>query len=81
VPVQQARAVVAPEGMPEDVISTLRESFQKAFASEAYQVFNEDNQLTPFEVDGGTVQEEWTGNLEEYQAVVDEYGIELGEAQ
>ena len=81
VPVQQARAVFAPKGTPEDVVSTLRESFQKAFESEAYQKFNEDNQLTPFEVDGDEVREDWTSNLDEYRAVVEEYGIELGGPQ
>jgi tripartite-type tricarboxylate transporter receptor subunit TctC len=78
VPVQQARAVFAPKGTPEDVIATLRESFEKAFESEGYTSFNEDNQLTPFEVDGDEVREDWTTNLEEYSAVVEEYGIKLG---
>ena len=81
VPVQQARAVFAPKGTPEDVITTLQESFAQAFESEAYQAFNEDNQLTPFEVDGDEVREDWTTNLEESRAVVEEHGIQLGAAQ
>jgi tripartite-type tricarboxylate transporter receptor subunit TctC len=78
VPVQQSRAVVAPEGTPEDVVNQLQEAFQATFGTEAYQQFNEDNQLTPWEVDGQQVTEEWTSNLENYRAVIDEYGIDLG---
>jgi tripartite-type tricarboxylate transporter receptor subunit TctC len=77
-PVQQARAVFAPKGTPDDVLETLRASFQTAFQAEAYQEFNESNQLTPHEVDGEALREEWTSNLEDYRAVVEEYGIDLG---
>jgi tripartite-type tricarboxylate transporter receptor subunit TctC len=79
VPVQQARAVFAPKGTPDDVLETLRASFEKAFQAEAYQTFNEENQLTPHEVDGDELREEWTGNLDEYRSVVEEYDIQLGE--
>ncbi|MFD2091008.1 tripartite tricarboxylate transporter substrate binding protein [Blastococcus deserti] len=79
VPVQQARAIFAPKGTPDDVLDTLRESFQTAFESEAYQQFNEENQLTPHEVDGEELREEWTSNLDKYRAVVEEYDIQLGE--
>jgi tripartite-type tricarboxylate transporter receptor subunit TctC len=78
VPVQQSRAIFAPKGTPDDVLTTLRESFQTAFEDEAYQQFNQDNQLTPNEVDGDEVRETWTQNLEEYRSVVEEFGIELG---
>lgn len=78
VPVQQARAVVAPQGTPEEVVGQLQEAFQATFGTEAYQQFNEDNQLTPYEVDGSQVTEEWTSNLEEYRTVIEEYGIDLG---
>jgi tripartite-type tricarboxylate transporter receptor subunit TctC len=80
VPVQQARAIVAPEGTPQEVVDTLRESFRAAFETDAYQQFNEDNQLTAWEVDGDEVATTWTENLEEYRAVIEEYGIELGDA-
>jgi tripartite-type tricarboxylate transporter receptor subunit TctC len=80
VPVQQARAIVAPEGTPQEVVDTLRESFRAAFETDAYQQFNEDNQLTAWEVDGDEVTATWTENLEEYRAVIEEYGIELGDA-
>jgi tripartite-type tricarboxylate transporter receptor subunit TctC len=79
VPVQQSRAIFAPKGTPDDVLETLRASFQTAFEDEAYQQFNEDNQLTAWEVDGDEVRETWTSNLEKYQAVVEEYDIQLGE--
>jgi tripartite-type tricarboxylate transporter receptor subunit TctC len=81
VPVQQARAVVAPEGTPEDVVGTLRDAFSAAFETEAYQQFNEDNQLTAWEVDGDEVTTTYTQNLEKYRGVIDEYGIQLGEGQ
>jgi tripartite-type tricarboxylate transporter receptor subunit TctC len=81
VPVQQARAVVAPEGTPEDVITTLRDAFTAAFETEAYKQFNEDNQLTPWEVDGDEVTKTYTDNLEKYRAVIEQYGIQLGEGQ
>ena len=77
-PVQQSRAVFAPKGTPEDVLETLQASFQTAFGSEAYQQFNEDNQLTPNEVDGAEVRETWTSNLEQYRGVVEQYSIDLG---
>ncbi|WP_299951353.1 tripartite tricarboxylate transporter substrate binding protein [uncultured Modestobacter sp.] len=78
VPVQQSRAVFAPQGTPDEVLETLRSAFQTAFDSESYQQFNEDNQLTPNEIEGEELRERWNTNLEEYQAVVDEYGIDLG---
>ncbi len=81
VPVQQARAIVAPEGTPDEVVETLRDAFRAAFETEAYQQFNEDNQLTPWEVDGDEVVTTWTENLDQYRAVIEEYGIELGEGQ
>ena len=79
VPVQQARAIVAPEGTPEDVIATLQDAFRAAFETEEYQQFNEDNRLTPWEVDGDEVTSVYTENLDKYRAVIEEYGIELGE--
>ncbi|MGY1916458.1 tripartite tricarboxylate transporter substrate binding protein [Blastococcus sp. SYSU DS0973] len=81
VPVQQSRAVFAPKGVPDDVMQTLREGFQAAFEDEAYQQFNEDNLLTPNELDGEEIRERWTANLEQYRSVVEEYGIDLGGEQ
>ncbi len=79
VPVQQARAIVAPQGTPEDVVQTLNDAFTAAFGTEAYKTFNEDNQLTPWEVDGDEVTATYTENLEKYRAVIEQYGIELGD--
>lgn len=81
VPVQQSRAVFAPEGTPAAVLDALRATFQKAFASEAYQQFNADNQLTPNEVVGEELRQQWTGSLESYRRVTEQYGIDLGAAQ
>jgi tripartite-type tricarboxylate transporter receptor subunit TctC len=81
VPVQQSRAVFAPKGLPEDVMTALRDGFTAAFEVEAYQQFNEDNQLTAWEVDGDEVRETWTSNLEDYTAVVEEFGIDLAGEQ
>jgi tripartite-type tricarboxylate transporter receptor subunit TctC len=79
VPVQQARAVVAPEGTPDKVIEKLREAFDAAFETEAYKSFNEDNQLTAWEVDGDEVTKTYTDNLDKYRKVIEEAGIKLGE--
>ena len=78
VPVQQSRAVFAPKGVDDEVMQTLRDGFQAAFEDEAYQRFNEDNLLTPNELDGEEIRERWTENLDKYRAVVEEYGIDLG---
>jgi tripartite-type tricarboxylate transporter receptor subunit TctC len=81
VPVQQARAMVAPKGTPDEVIQKLNDAFHAAFETDAYKTFNEDNQLTPWEVDGAEVTKVYTENLDKYGAVIDEHGIELGEQQ
>ncbi|TQM45336.1 tripartite tricarboxylate transporter substrate binding protein [Pseudonocardia cypriaca] len=78
VPVQQSRAVAAPKGTPPAVLDRLRASFQKAFADDAYRRFNTDNQLTPNEVGGEELRGQWTGNLDSYRQVTEQYGIRLG---
>jgi tripartite-type tricarboxylate transporter receptor subunit TctC len=80
-PVQQSRAVVAPKGTPPDVIAKLQAAFQTAFKSQAYQDFNAKRLLTPNEVDGATVLQQWNGSLETYRGLVDKYKIDLGEDQ
>jgi tripartite-type tricarboxylate transporter receptor subunit TctC len=77
-PVQQSRAVFAPKGTPQDVIARLRTAFQAAFTSAAYKKFNEENQLTPNEVDGAKLLEQWTANLDKYRSVVQQNNIDLG---
>jgi tripartite-type tricarboxylate transporter receptor subunit TctC len=81
VPVQQSRAVAAPKGTPPAVLDRLRASFQKAFASDAYKQFNTDNQLTPNEVGGEELRGQWTGSLDDYRRVTEQYGIKLGGAR
>src|SRR3954469_12788743 len=55
VPVQQSRAFVAPKGTPAEVVDRLSQALDATFATDAYQRFNADNQLTPWEVDGAQV--------------------------
>jgi tripartite-type tricarboxylate transporter receptor subunit TctC len=81
VPVQQSRAVFAPKGTPAEVIDRLVSAFGKAFDSDAYQKFNEDNQLTPNEVGGDELRTQWTSSLDSYRKVVEEHDINLGEQQ
>ena len=78
VPVQQSRAVFAPKGTPAAVIDRLVAAFGKAFDSDAYKKFNEDNQLTPNEVDGDELRTQWTSSLDSYRKVVEEHSINLG---
>ncbi len=81
VPVQQSRAIVAPQGTPEEVVDRPEEAFAAAFESEEYQAFNEERLLTPNEVSGDELLEQWNGNLEQYRSLVEEYGIDLGGEQ
>ncbi|GAB3537668.1 tripartite tricarboxylate transporter substrate binding protein [Arthrobacter tecti] len=77
VPVSQYRALAAPKGLPEDVKARLVESVETVQATEAYQTFNQENILTPWEVSGEEVVEEWETLAEQYQALVEEYDISL----
>jgi tripartite-type tricarboxylate transporter receptor subunit TctC len=78
VEVQQSRALVAPKGTPAPVLDELRAAAQKAFTTEDYQQLNTDRQLTPNEVDGAQVRQQWGGALQNYRSLVEQYGIELG---
>jgi tripartite-type tricarboxylate transporter receptor subunit TctC len=78
IPVQQSRAIFAPKGTPQSVLDRLRASFQKAFGAGDYKKFNEDNQLTPNEVDGSRLREQWTASLDGYRKVVDQFKLTLG---
>jgi tripartite-type tricarboxylate transporter receptor subunit TctC len=81
VPVQQSRAIAAPDGTPDEVVTQLEEAFQTAFASAEYQAFNEERLLTPNEIGGEELQQQWTENLENYRSLVEEYDIDLGGGQ
>jgi tripartite-type tricarboxylate transporter receptor subunit TctC len=78
-PVQQSRAVFAPKGTPKEVLDRLSASAKKAFGADAYKKFNGDNQLTPNEVSGSELRDQWTANLDKYTKVVDQYKIDMGE--
>jgi len=77
VPVQQSRAIVAPKGTPKEVIDRLRAAFQKAFAAQSYKDFNTQRMLTPNEVDGAALLQQWTGSLDSYRSLVDKYKINM----
>lgn len=77
VPVQQSRAIVAPKGTPKEVIDRLRAAFQKAFAAQTYKDFNTQRMLTPHEVDGATIMQEWTSSLDSYRGLVEKYKINM----
>lgn len=79
IPVSQYRAVVAPAGTPEDVIGKLDEAFRASMATDAYKDFNESNLLTPHEITGEEVKEEWTDLADQYAALVEEYDIDLSD--
>jgi tripartite-type tricarboxylate transporter receptor subunit TctC len=81
VEVQQSRALVAPKGTPAPVVEELRAAAQKAFGAEAYQQFNTERLLTPNEVDGATLRQQWNDALENYRGMVQQYGIDLGGQQ
>jgi tripartite-type tricarboxylate transporter receptor subunit TctC len=81
VPVQQSRAITAPDGTPDEIVTQLEEAFQAAFASADYQSFNEERLLTPNEIGGEELQQQWTENLENYRSLVEEYDIDLGGGQ
>jgi tripartite-type tricarboxylate transporter receptor subunit TctC len=81
VEVAQARAIVGPKDMSEDVVDQLRDAFTKAFETQAYQDFNEQNLLRPQELDGAELTEAWNSSIETYRQLTEEYGIDLGSTQ
>lgn len=78
VPVSQYRALAMPAGADEEVLNSLREGVSEITRTEAYQQFNEDNFLTPAEISGDEVREQWTDLAERYAALVEENDIDLG---
>ncbi|MFF5075485.1 tripartite tricarboxylate transporter substrate binding protein [Actinoplanes sp. NPDC000266] len=75
--VQQSRAVVAPKGTPKEVLDRLRAAFQKSFADQKYKDFNTGRMLTPNEVDGATLLQQWNEALTTYKGLVEKYKIDL----
>lgn len=78
IPVAQYRAVAMPQGAPDEVRQTLVEGIEEIVATEEYQQFNEDNYLTPEEVSGEEVEEQWTELADQYEQSVQDNGIDLG---
>jgi tripartite-type tricarboxylate transporter receptor subunit TctC len=78
VPVSQFRAVAAPKGTPEAVLTKLRESFKKAFESDAYKAFNKQNLFTAAEIDGDQVAKDWSANAAKYKELTVKYDVDLG---
>ncbi|WP_328471736.1 tripartite tricarboxylate transporter substrate binding protein [Actinoplanes sp. NBC_00393] len=77
VPVQQSRAIVAPKGTPQEVLDRLRSAFQKSFAEQKYKDFNTQRLLTPNEVDGATLLQQWNGSLQTYKDLVAQHNLDL----
>lgn len=80
VEVYQYRFMTAPKDTPQDVKDTIWEAMQATFETEDYQSFNEQNSLTPLEVPGDEVVEMLESDKERYASLVQEYGINLGDA-
>lgn len=81
IPVSQYRALAMPAGADEAVLSSLREGVAEITQTEEYQQFNEDNFLTPTEISGDEVREQWTELAERYATLVEENDIDLGGSQ
>lgn len=79
-PVAQYRAVAAPKGTSEATLTKLREAFQAAVETDEYKDFNEKAILTPREITGEQVVEDWTALAARYQELTETYGIDLGGA-
>jgi tripartite-type tricarboxylate transporter receptor subunit TctC len=79
VEVAQYRFMTVPKGTPDDVKETIIEGMQATFETEEYQSFNEQNSLTPMEISGEEVVAQLEADKERYAALVDEFGIDLGE--
>jgi tripartite-type tricarboxylate transporter receptor subunit TctC len=80
VEVYQYRFMTTPKGTDQDVKDTIWEAMEATFESEDYQAFNEQNSLTPLEVSGDEVVEMLKSDQERYAGLVEEYGIDLGDA-
>ncbi len=81
VEVAQARAIVGPKDMSDDVVEQLRDSFTEAFATDDYASFNEQNLLRPQELDGAELTDVWNQSVDTYRQLTEEYGIELGSSK
>ncbi|HET6560412.1 MAG TPA: tripartite tricarboxylate transporter substrate binding protein [Marmoricola sp.] len=80
VEVYQYRFMTTPKGTPEDVKQTILDGMKATFESEAYQKFNEQNSLTPMEISGEEVVAQLEKDKQRYADLVEQYGIDLGDA-
>lgn len=80
VEVAQYRFMTVPKGTPQDVQDTIAEAMQATFETEEYQTFNEQNNLTPMEISGDEVVAQLEEDTQRYADLVEEYGIDLGDA-
>ena len=53
---------------------------KKTFETEEYQQFNEQNSLTPLEIPGDEVVAMLEEDRQRYADLIEEYGIDLGDA-
>lgn len=79
IPVAQYRAVAGPKGLPDEVKEALTTAIEGALETEAYQQLNETNLLTPHEISGDEVVEEWTELADTYAELVEQHDISLSE--
>ncbi|MFT4470462.1 tripartite tricarboxylate transporter substrate binding protein [Arthrobacter sulfonylureivorans] len=77
VPVSQYRALAAPKGLPEDVKEKLVASVEAAQATDSYKAFNEKNMLTPKEISGEEVVQQWNDLAAKYKELTEKYDISL----
>ena len=80
VEVAQYRFMTVPKGTPQDVQDAIAEAMQATFETEEYQAFNEQNNLTPMEITGDEVVAQLEEDTQRYADLVEEYGIDLGDA-
>jgi tripartite-type tricarboxylate transporter receptor subunit TctC len=72
--------MTVPKGTPQDVQDAIAEAMQATFETSEYQDFNEQNNLTPMEISGEEVVAQLEEDTQRYADLVDEYGIDLGDA-
>ena len=72
--------MTVPKGTPQDVQDAIAEAMQATFETDEYQDFNEQNNLTPMEIPGDEVVAQLEEDKQRYADLVEEYGIDLGDA-
>ena len=80
VEVAQYRFMTVPKGTPQDVQDTIAEAMQATFETSEYQDFNKQNNLTPMEIPGDEVVAQLEEDKQRYADLVEQYGIDLGDA-